>query len=1312
MPTIDDISPNFRDVLLNRNIVSDTVEDNGLYSLLFGIGLPTSVETLPVAINPSNDIEDDGEEFQEYNLLLNKYKGTSDDYRKVDLYYLPSTYESFTTYLDKNGSLNFGGAATQISNIINNIPVLGGFDIRNSLAGRALTASGLESDSPIGVLGAKYLGESILANLAFNTLEETIGNINTNPLSLANGDPVILPSYKVTVPLKKEFKPVDILERITGAKIPVSLLDESSSIFTFNEKSNIDVSFISRANNMIKNTGKGQILALFSNVNTNTNPNLIGKRNGYNPGYTDDRISKGENTEGGTNSNIYAFQNKLNSNSGNDYPVSDSNYNISGLISNSGFSGSPNTNVFEYGEDGTKVDKYIWGDEANNKPGKKIFTTDKFKNPKTLLYKTQELFKSNKVRTLTSGKVANREEKTEIQSAVRDGGFMSKGSGVLSPTALNSVTTSGLTDENVFCRTWTTFDRYNQIFDLQKHSGINSKGRKNTNQDVTESVLEDTGLVRIAPYITDGPGDIKRFMFSIENLAWNDDYNTKLLPCEQGPGDYLTGKRGRIMWFPPYNISFNESVSVSWDKNDFIGRGEPIYTYNNTERTGSLSWQIVVDHPNYMNYFPKEWGDDEIASFFAGCLEMEDIRDKVLTKEEQAQVEVKRNTEVKQTEDRTDIPELKINFFFPNDVTAFPYEIDGKKYEDGLQKQIIPIPGLDLKIDYSQNPNGEKNGLVKTFDEKIVSKNQTETDDNTNFGLNGWKNINISEINRILAIPPLTSAGIESLYDEKLTEMLSDYFKNECKYCKINIVGLASTHVNEGKNTKTNADWFKENVLQNDSLGEKRFGVKGNGTDIGGDCTGTGGQETIGCKKQRRTEVTISYDANLLTQETEESKTIPPVNEQLLTAPVSRFFSECNYFRKMEQEDKFTFDTIREKIQYFHPGFHSITPEGFNSRLTFLHQCTRQGPTTNNDRNPDNLSFGRPPVCILRIGDFYHTKIIIDSLTIDYDPLVWDLNPEGIGVQPMIANITISFAFIGGSSLKGPINRLQNAISSNFYANTEIYDPRAEKIKARTLNLPFIGEITNEAFGYEIQEGSFPTDEGQNTEGNTNTLADNQEGDANNQNNKPENSQSKDKSNQAKILENLKRISPSYKDGKLIFRIFDVSGIEVDSNGDTGWNYKISTFSNNQPVEINSDKLTRGQNSKDTTSDLETGLSKNDIDTYLDTAKSKSYPYTMKDIYERYGPGTSENFAIDNCFSADTRTRYADVLSFKIDFTKEGETVKQSSSVAFVPYSTGPGDDEVYERLDIYKNFPPINQYLINVVAYGVGNDFIKINCP
>jgi hypothetical protein len=83
----------------------------------------------------------------------------------------------------------------------------------------------------------------------------------------------------------------------------------------------------------------------------------------------------------------------------------------------------------------------------------------------------------------------------------------------------------------------------------------------------------------------------------------------------------------------------------------------------------------------------------------------------------------------------------------------------------------------------------------------------------------------------------------------------------------------------------------------------------------------------------------------------------------------------------------------------------------------------------------------------LRIGDFYNTKIIIDSLQIDYDDTTWDLNDEGIGVMPMMANITISFKFIGGSDLSGPISRLQNAVSFNYYANTNVYDPRADVVE-------------------------------------------------------------------------------------------------------------------------------------------------------------------------------------------------------------------------------------------------------------------------
>ena len=92
--------------------------------------------------------------------------------------------------------------------------------------------------------------------------------------------------------------------------------------------------------------------------------------------------------------------------------------------------------------------------------------------------------------------------------------------------------------------------------------------------------------------------------------------------------------------------------------------------------------------------------------------------------------------------------------------------------------------------------------------------------------------------------------------------------------------------------------------------------------------------------------------------------------------------------------------------------------------------------------NATNTSFGAPPVLILRVGDFYNTKIIPTSLQLTYEEL--DINPEGIGVQPMIANVTLAFNFVGGSGLKESVDKLQNALTFNYYANTEIYDDRAD----------------------------------------------------------------------------------------------------------------------------------------------------------------------------------------------------------------------------------------------------------------------------
>ena len=116
-------------------------------------------------------------------------------------------------------------------------------------------------------------------------------------------------------------------------------------------------------------------------------------------------------------------------------------------------------------------------------------------------------------------------------------------------------------------------------------------------------------------------------MFSLENLAWRTSdqpgFTYDELPvCERGPNG------GRIMWFPPYALSFSDSSTASWNPTSFLGRPEPIYTYKNTTRSGSLSWTIVVDSPAAMNTIiekqlanlSESQVDSIMDSFFAGCV--------------------------------------------------------------------------------------------------------------------------------------------------------------------------------------------------------------------------------------------------------------------------------------------------------------------------------------------------------------------------------------------------------------------------------------------------------------------------------------------------------------------------------------------------------------------------------------------------------------------------------------------------------------------------------------------------------------------
>ena len=187
-----------------------------------------------------------------------------------------------------------------------------------------------------------------------------------------------------------------------------------------------------------------------------------------------------------------------------------------------------------------------------------------------------------------------------------------------------------------------------------------------------------------------------------------------------------------------------------------------------------------------------------------------------------------------------------------------------------------------------------------------------------------------------------------------------------------------------------------------------------------------------------------------------------------------RYDQEYYFFFNFKNDAPAVYDSLMDKIQYFDPAFHSMTPEGFNARLTFLQQCTRQGNTIGaSDRqakSANNLAFGRAPYCVLRLGDFYNQLIVIDNISIDYDPLQWDFNTESIGMQPLLAHVNISFKFIGGGDLAGPVKRLQNAMTFNYYANARLYDNRADRPSYKENYITGISELeTDKSYAYTTE---------------------------------------------------------------------------------------------------------------------------------------------------------------------------------------------------------------------------------------------------
>lgn len=1087
----------------------------------------------------------------------------------------------------------------------------------------------LSSDTYLAQIGASQLKFAFNERVAQEIQQATVGVINLDTISdpfsaslLATGQqPFFIRNWKITVPENPALAAVSLANRLTGTYFPVSFIpgdyfDDDNPINKPQTEAALGV-----ANNLtggllapilnkyrnpsevfVANTGNGQRSALFSALDYNL----------YRPAYNRGLI-------GGLIANASAAVNRL---FDQDKAQSSGYYVGSENAEPSQIDGPPNQ--LPVNQFGVQQQSIVYGPqelgilyEGNEEAikfglkgrsytdgggtaGQMVWTSPKYKGnagfratvgggagsldddfnqisadylqyqstdiefrPGSILYETQRLIDSA---DQVQGQARLKHVGTAINqvSKVFNDGYkeMTKGSMVLSYVNQADGTQAGLE----YCRVFQKDTPYYSYADLQKSDGITTTGRQ-----FDYSILDNTYNLNIAPLRNPGStnivdGKVKKYMFSLENLAWRTSdrpgFTYDDLPvCEKGPNG------GRIMWFPPYDLKFSDDASPNFNETTFVGRPEPIYTYKNTSRSGTLNWTIIVDHPSAMNTIiekqmkgvAKERVQSIVDSFYAGC-----------TKYDLYELGIKFNT----------IP--------TKDLYTYQQILNNPRLTTEEQIQVLQsIPQDQSKTPVNNSTGGDTNtsnsgGQSNTTTQEPPKFVDTELNEYVGYGFyfdndcpecknstavvssqpfDYWYNNYTSSANKTTysqqapqKVQPkggevFSGSGISNFFTDvvegnfnyikdKLIKKIDDVLSNGGSIT-INMVGSASATATETYNNKLSErrnnsvlQWFLKQQLSGGTTIDtyyqnKKFKVdlvgKGelisipktkkdaDATEYTGDTTvttATGGDiltapvdchqdilnldlatpkvtdtsqiysipamacrrvyitKILATEKEQPTQTTEEKPPKLDDQPVNNPQVVPNTQtnsikpepqitvEQKIKDGISKkilrnLFSECDYFQVIKDTDPMVYDTIKDKIKFFNPAFHSMTPEGLNARLTFLQQCTRPGqslPIIGPDGRPKyndalNTSFGAPPVLVLRIGDFFHTKIIPGQLSFTYENL--DLNPEGIGVQPMIVKVTLGFKIIGGMGLKEPVQELQNALSFNYYANTEIYDERA-----------------------------------------------------------------------------------------------------------------------------------------------------------------------------------------------------------------------------------------------------------------------------
>lgn len=1087
------------------------------------------------------------------------------------------------------------------------------------------TTGAIDFPSDLQTIRNERLAEELKNRIELNFIADTVGSINLDPLGLLGGQNLFTPNYTITVPPGFLGKAAQFTADLVGFNVPTSIIPGSvtttqlgsngfqDNLLEYTGRGQRDILYANVYSSKYapdqltdgfdpKQTDIGKLLGklgdLFDGTLQQTGNNYL-KLSPPEPKSEEEKTLAqkfgnfvnsllGPNVDKSLVSNVdsdtYPQDPFVSMGLDGKYPA------IEGLDPNSSFNNEelnapsyliPGANVEYYPNKTTLKPSLFDSDDPNSSfthttPSTVRMFDWRSRNQsiakRGILKYTQDMINNseaagNKGAARFIGRFNSNNNIIQGQKEVSDGRFVNVPRH--KDVSMGNLVRSG--DDSYYCRSWSARNPYQNHYDLIRRDRLYRMLNKNFFGNYL-SVLEDTGHVKVAPTggevsvfqsnssagsLGNASVEVKRYMLSIENLAWSDAPEKIGLPyCEIGPNG------GRIMWFPPYDIDFSENVSTSWETTNFIGRGEPIYTYNYTERKGNLSFSIVVDHPSVINELKKE-KEETLYKFFAGCgvdvtKYFEQQLPVIQAETVQPVVEVEKETTVVDLPEITvtgkrpeapkpkDPPTMELECFFRNarrsttgtnglrtgdgrDITielAAKYELSGSSIPTSDTKNTLNlnqdfVDQIDSLIDFLATKDGQSWGaqfigytsgaapknynkvlsidratsVFKYVTERIKTKGQTGgsgyTYNENNFTTSSVGYKCTSSLENCLKATETSKLDINDLkiIDQPIPE--GNVFNSRWVIWAKGEDGSVSkddedaSFGNNDPNTQSAMEDRKVKIklFDNTIYNTDNF-ISFTPPEIDDDVTfeppiepsvpiPTGTtvdlstqpltKEQYDLVKNQQSGLNLSQLADTEKKAQEEynkntvgtkdkgdgtindlvDDTTVKAQKEVAKRTVNALFSECTYFEKIRKEDPFVYETLNDKIKNFHPAFHSITPEGFNERLTFLQQCTRQGPSVKpKDVATQNLAFGRPPICVLRIGDFYYSKIVIDSLSISYEPLVWDMNPEGVGVQPMIAKVDLSFSFIGGSSIDGPIRQLQNAVSFNFFANTSVFNPR------------------------------------------------------------------------------------------------------------------------------------------------------------------------------------------------------------------------------------------------------------------------------